>query len=191
MAEKKIDLFEEEEEFTLDEQKKTVDLTPENARFFRSEGGLISLELTDEGETKVYERVMLLRAFPITNPDEFISVREPTKRKTSRAKEVGMIRRASDFDEATNVLFHEELDKRYFTPQIHKIHSIKEKFSFYYWDVDTSAGHIVFLMNNPFNNIRILEDGRLLISDIDGSVFVIPDPKKLDAASYRRIEAYL
>jgi len=191
MADKKLDLLDEEEEFTLDEQKKTVDLTPENARFFRSEGGLISLELADEGETKVYERVMLLRAFPITNPDEFISVREPTKRKTSRAKEVGMIRRASDFDEATNALFSEELDKRYFTPQIYKIHSIKEKFSFYYWDVDTSAGHIVFLMNNPFNNIRILEDGRLLVSDIDGSVFVIPDPKKLDAASYRRIEAYL
>lgn len=185
-------LDEEDEEFSLEEERKAVDLTPANARFFRSEGGLISLEFTEEdGTKKIFERVMLLRAFPITNPDEFVSVREPTRKKTGKPKEIGMIRRVSDFDGTTNALFSEELDRRYFTPEIKKIRSVKEKFSFYYWDVETTAGNVVFLMNNPFNNIRVLVDGRLLITDVDGSVFVIPDPKKLDAASYHRIEAYL
>ena len=42
-----------------------------------------------------------------------------------------------------------------------------------------------------FSNIRILEDGRILINDIDGNVFGIQDPTKLDATSLKKIEIYL
>ena len=55
----------------------------------------------------------------------------------------------------------------------------------------TSAGNVTFVMNNPFSNIRILEDGRILINDIDGNVFGIQDPTKLDATSLKKIEIYL
>ena len=50
---------------------------------------------------------------------------------------------------------------------------------------------MTFVVNNPFGNIRILEDGRMFINDVDGNSFVIPDPKKLDPASYRKIDIYL
>ena len=40
------------------------------------------------------------------------------------------------------------------------------------------------LANNPFSNIRVLEDQRIYISDMDGNSFVIPDPTALDRASY-------
>ena len=47
------------------------------------------------------------------------------------------------------------------------------------------------MLNNPFSNISTLIDGRVFINDIDGNCFSVPEPKKLDPASYRKIEIYL
>ena len=176
----------------LENERVSIPLTPENAKFSRSGGGLITLDITnDKGEPEHFERVVILRSFPVTNPNEFLSVREPDSKKQGRGKEIGMIRHMSDFDEATQKLFEEELDRRYFTPELQKITSVKDKFGYLYWDVLTTAGHVTFVLNNPFSNIRILEDGRILINDIDGNVFQISDPKKLDPASLKKIEIYL
>lgn len=187
-----LDDDEDEGDLILEDERESIPLNNANARFFRSEGGLISLELTNEkGEKEMFERVIVLRAFPISNPTEFLSVREPDSRKMGRGKEIGMIRHMSDFDEETQTLFNEELDRRYFSPQLKKITSVKEKFGYMYWDAETSSGHVTFIMNNPFSNIRVLEDGRIIISDIDGNIFEIPDPKQLDSQSYKKIEIYL
>ncbi len=176
----------------LASQRVSIPLTPDNAWFTRSGGGLISLKIINsEGEEEEFERVVVLRSFPVTNPSEFLSVREPDSRKQGRGKEIGMIRRISDFSEDVQSLLREELNRRYFTPSIIKINSVKDKFGYLYFDAATSAGNITFVLNNPFSNIRILEDGRILIKDIDGNVFEIPDPKKLDAASLKKIEIYL
>lgn len=176
----------------LENQRVSIDLTPDNAKFTRSGGNLISLTITnDEGEEESFERVVVLRAFPVTNPNEFLSVREPDSKKQGRGKEIGMIRRITDFDEDTRALLTEELDRRYFTPQIQKIFSVKDKFGYLYWEAQTTAGHVTFVLNNPFSNIRVLEDGRILIHDIDGNVFEIHNPAKLDAASLKKIEIYL
>ena len=176
----------------LENERVSIDLAPENAKFKRSGGNLISLDIiNDKGEPESFERVVILRSFPVTNPDEFLSVREPDSKKQGRGKEIGMIRYMSSFDEETQALFREELDRRYFTPEIKKINSVKDKFGYLYWDVVTSAGNVTFVLNNPFSNIRILEDGRILINDIDGNVFQILEPQKLDSASLKKIEIYL
>lgn len=176
----------------LDEKRKSIPLTKDNAKFYRSKGGLISLELTnDDGEIEHFERVAVFRAFPITAPNEFLSVREVSIIKNEKGNEIGMIRYMSDFDEQTQQYFLEELDRRYFTPEVTKITSVKEKFGYSYWDCETTAGHIVFVLNNPFSNIRTLVDGRVFINDIDGNCFTVTDPSKLDTASYKKLEIYL
>jgi len=176
----------------LENERVSIPLTPANATFKRSGGGPISLDIiNDKGEPESFERVVMLRSFPVTNPNEFLSVREPDSRKQGRGKEIGMIRRMSEFDEATQKLFLEELDRRYFTPTIQKINSVKEKFGYLYWEVITTAGNVTFVLNNPFSNIRVLEDGRILINDIDGNVFQILEPQKLDSTSLKKIEIYL
>lgn len=174
------------------EKRISVDLTPDNAVFSLSSGGLISLEVTTEQYGKAFfERVLPVRAFPITEPDEFISIREPDSKDKGRGAEIGMIRRISDFDEKTQELILSELDRRYFTPVIKKIFKVVEKFGYLYFDVETVAGKISFVMNNPYSNFRTFEDGRLFLYDIDGNCFEIPDPSKLDKASLKRIEIYL
>ena len=176
----------------LEDARVSVPLTMENAEFFRSPSGLVSLKLKNaKGETEEFERVVAIRCFPVTNPNEFVSIREPDSKKQGRGKEIGMIRRMSEMSEETQKLLEEELYRRYFTPEITKITGMKEKFGYSYWDVETTAGKVTFVLNNPFSNIRVLEDNSVFINDIDGNCFKIADPAKLDAASLRRIEVYL
>lgn len=186
------------EEYTSEEieemfnKRQSVPLTPQNARFYRSGGGLISLELKNaDGETENFERVVVIRSFPVSNPDDYISIREPSTKRRGNGSEIGMIRNINEFDTATVALLREELERRYFTPEIKKIYSMKEKFGYSYCDVLTSAGKITFVLNNPYSNIRTLENKSVLISDMDGNCFMIPDPEKLDKASYKKIEIYL
>ena len=189
-------MAEENSENLFENERKSIPLTPENANFKRSEGGLISLNLKNTGENgeikeEFFERIVIFRCFPITNPDEFLSVREPDSKKMGRGKEIGMIRYMKDFPEEQQKLFTEELDRRYFSPEIIKIHSVKDKFGYTYWDAETDAGNMTFILNNPFSNIRLLEDGRIFIHDIDGNSFQIKEPSKLDANSFKKIEIYV
>lgn len=193
MADTKVlDKQDENLEDLFFKKRKSVDLTPYNASFFRSEGGLVSLKLKNEdGEEEFFERVLPIRSFPITEPEEFISIREPETKDKGKGDEIGMIRRMSDFPDGVQSLLREELSRRYFTPELLKIFSVKEKFGYSYWEVQTSSGKISFVMTNPSSNIRTLEDGRVFIHDIDGNCFAITDPSKLDKASFRHIEIYM
>ena len=193
MDEKKMSSDETlEEEIDIFYKRPSVTLNVENARFYRSGGGLISLDLKGEGgETEKFERVVAIRSFPITDPDAFISIREPDSAEHEKGAEIGIIPDINSFDGDTVALLREELDRRYFTPKILKIYSMKEKLGHYYWEVKTDAGKFSFVLRNAGSNIRTLEDGRVLIFDIDGNCFEIPDTDKLDKASYRKIEVYL
>ena len=169
----------------------SVELTPVNAFFKESEGGLISMTLKKGDREEFFERVVPVRAFPVSEPDSFISIREPDTKDVGKGAEIGLIENLSDFDEKSVLLIKKELDKRYFTPEIQKIYSIKEQFGYLYFDVLTSAGKSSFVMNNPSSNIRVLEDKRSLIYDIDGNCFEIPEISKMDKASFKKIEIYL
>ena len=176
----------------LFEHRVSLELTPENAKFTRSAGGLISLEVTQpSGKVEFFERVVPVRAFPISSPDTFIAIREPDTQLGGRGAEIGMIETLSIFPSDMAELIRIELERRYFTPAVKKIHGLREKFGYCYWDVTTSAGRVEFIMNNPTSNIRTLEDGRVFMYDIDGNCFTIEDPKKLDKHSYKKVEIYL
>ncbi len=170
----------------------SLELIPENAQFRRSQGGLISLELIrPTGERDFFERIVPVRAFPISAPESFISIREPDSRTGGRGAEIGMIEDPTRFPAEVAELLRDELSRRYFTPAIRKIHSFREKFGFCYWDVTTAAGRIEFIMTNPTGSIRTLEDGRVFLYDIDGNCFTVEDPTALDKRSYRMLENYL
>ena len=165
---------EDDGDLILEDTRVSVEITAENTKFKRSPSGLVSLELTrPDGKIEEFERIVAIRCFPVTNPQEFVSVREPDSKKKGRGKEIGMIRRMADMPKEPQELL------------------MKEKFGYSYWDVDTTAGRVTFVLNNPFSNIRVLEDNSVFINDIDGNCFKIPDVAKLDAQSLRKIEIYL
>lgn len=181
-----------EKDEVLFDKRESVELTPDNATFFRSAGGLVSLTLKHEdGADETFERIVPVRAFPVTEPDEFIAIREPDVHGGGDGEEIGMIRRLADFDETTVKLLCDELERRYFAPVITKINGVKEKFGYIYFDAETSAGKVSFVMNNPTSNVRTLEDDRTRLYDVDGNCFEIPEIAKLDKASLHKIELYL
>ena len=83
---------------------------------------------------KVAERIFLSRAFPFDMPFEYISVLDKD------SKEYGIIRRISDFDEESAAIIRAELARKYFAPHITKINSLKERFGYSYWEVESDRG---------------------------------------------------
>ena len=174
------------------EKRPSVALSPQNAVFSRSVGGLLSMKLTKaDGTMEEFERVIPVRAFPITDPDSFICIREPDTRKKGKGEEIGMIERLADFDASAQELILEELERRYFAPSVKKIHSLHEKYGYLYFDVTTSAGRAEFIMSNPSGSFRTLEDGRIFMYDIDGNCYCVQNPAALDKTSLKKIEIYL
>lgn len=153
-------------------------LDPSECAFERTPGGLLALEV--DGER--YPRVALHRAFPFTLGDRYISVRDPD------GKEIGIIEDLEAFPPETADAVREELDRRYFTPEIIRIKSMKEEFGYSYWDVVTDRGERRFTVRDLQRNLLLLSERRLLLIDVDGNRFAIPDYTALDAAGRRIIE---
>ena len=166
-------------ERSLEEIMKTVWLTPENATFERR-GGLLWLTL-DGKET----RVSLRRDFPFEELWAYISV------LNSEEEEIGLIRLVDLFGEETRTLLREELERRYYAPVILRIVSLKERYGFSYWKVETAEGEIEFTMHDTYKNLIHIDSKRLILLDVDGNRFEIPDVSALDRKSYRKIELYL
>ena len=166
-------------ERSLEEIMKTVWLTPENAAFERR-GGLLWLTL-DGKET----RVSLRRDFPFEELWSYISVLNPEE------EEIGLIRSVDLFGEETRTLLREELERRYYAPVILRIVSLKERYGFSYWKVETAEGEVEFTMHDTYKNLIHIDAKRVILLDVDGNRFEIPDVSALDKKSARKIELYL
>ncbi len=162
-------------------------LHDENAVFSLSRGGLLSLRLKRGEESITYDRVAVLRAFPLTAPNEFLSVRLPSDMQN----EIGMIERLSDLSGESRALVEEELRRRYMIPKIKKILALRRRGGLLRLTVESDLGKRSLTMRDEATSVRILEGGRVLLSEINGCLYEIEDPKKLDKASYRRIEVFL
>lgn len=161
-------------------------LKPENSVFRVTKGGLVELEYKNaEGKTEVFSPVILQLAFPFMKPREYISVFAPDK------KEVGIIEKLDGFDTETETILFKELRRRYFTPVIKKIVSIKERFGFSYWKVDTDKGEINFAVSDTYKSIIRFSAERYIIIDADGNRYSINNINELDGQSVKKLEMYI
>ena len=151
------------------------------ARFRPTAGGLVSLELDDA----LYPKVDVYLSFPFTFSEQFISIRD------EEGEEIGLIRDLSELDPVSRKAVQEELNWRYFTPKIQRITSYKEEFGHTYWGVITERGKENFVTRGRDQAIRVISEYRILIIDVSGNRFEIPDLKKLDNRSRMYVEALL
>jgi len=184
--------------FKLQNELLMMKLTGEaKEKYEASKAGMLSDIKKDEEEDKPadkkeekkpedeYFRVYLHRAFPFDDPGEYISVQNYDK------KEVGLIKSTSEFDAETEKMLLRELDIKYYAPKILKIHSVKERFGFSYWTVTTDNGDMQFTLQDTYRSMMKVSVTRIIISDIDGNRYEIPNVEALDHKSYRKIELYL
>lgn len=169
------------EEILTEEMLELKFLNGSNASFKATKGGFASLAF----EGREYKRVNFRRAFPFSSPDSFISVRECG----GKEREIGMIKNLSDFDGETVDLIKKQLDIGYFMPKIIGITKVKEEYGYSYWDVTTDRGGCRFTADS--NGVVKLSPTRLIISDVDGNRFELPDVTKLSAKELRMIDLYI
>lgn len=159
-----------------------------NAVFKRTEGGFVSLDYTDkEGKVQHYDRVSVYRTFPMSDPDIFISIRESDE----KAREIGVVKELKAVKSETAEILREQLNLRYFVPQIERIIDIKSEYGYAYFDVVTDFGRCRFAIHMSGGGVVHLSDTRKMITDIDGNRFEIKDVSKLTPAELKKIDLFL
>ena len=158
-------------------------ITPENARFSRTEGGFVALDF----EGKTYRRIGVYLTFPLTNPDEYISIREADE----KAKEIGVIAKLEDLDKDQGDMIREQIKLRYFTPTITKVIDVKDEYGYAYWNVITTFGACRFTTGMGGDSVVSLSDARILILDIDGNRYEIADFNALSPAEKKKLDIFI
>ncbi len=158
----------------------------EKIKFSRTEGGILTLEYDGEN----YPDVILQRAFPLSRPFEYISVKTSAVHK-DMSNELGIIRDVNTLSEENRKLVEEELAQRYFVPEITGIETLKDEFGQVYMDVVTNAGKKKIAIPNSTANFIRLGENRLLLIDFDGNRYEIPEISSLDRKSRRLLEVVI
>lgn len=181
-----LDLQEFDEEELKRESEEVLQmrfLTSENAVFTRTEGGFLALKT---GE-KEYDRVGVYLTFPLTNPDEFISVREADE----KAKEIGMIQSIKDLKPGEQEMIREQVRLRYFMPVIRKVMDVKDEYGYAYWHVMTDFGVCRFTTHMGGDAVVNLGDARYQITDIDGNRYELPDLYSLTVMERKKLDLFI
>lgn len=156
-------------------------LKPEETTFYETDGKLLAMKVGD----KEFPRVQLHYSFPHSNNGLFISVRDADE------NEVGMIRTLDDFDAKTVELLKHYLELRYFAPKITSINNVRDEFGYTFWDTKTTEGDCRFVVRKDGKSVVNVSSNEVLIVDVDGNRFVIPDITKLPEKETRMVELYL
>ena len=181
-----LDLHEFDEEALKKESEELLEmrlLTGENAEFTRTAGGFIALKMGD----KEYSRVGVYLTFPLTNPEEFISIREADE----KAKEIGLIESLSKFPQEQQEMLREQIKLRYFMPVITKVLDVKDEYGYAYWNVMTTFGACRFTTQMSGDVVIHLSDSRLLVTDIDGNRYEIPDFYQLGVMERKKLDLFI
>ena len=152
-------------------------------KFERTEGGFVNLFC----KGSLHKSVKVVRLFPFTDADKYISIREGDE----RAKEIGIIEDLNAMPEETQKILREQLAINYFTPVIKKIYSIKDEYGYAYFHVLTDKGECKFAINMASNAVTKLSDDRLIISDLDENRFEIRDVNELTMKERKRLDMFL
>ena len=175
----------EENKIVNEQSAHILRLDGQNA-LFAEKNGFLALTLKSGGEEKDYGRIFLHRAFPFELGFEFISVLDDEK------NEIGMIYDVSDFDEESRAIIVKEIERKYYSPAIKEIKSLKERYGFSYWKVTLEDGREQsFTMQDTYKNILHTSADSIILVDVDSNRYTVKSISGLGAKSYRKIELYL
>ena len=181
-----LDLQEFDEEALKKESEEVLHmrfLTSENAVFTRTEGGFLALKTED----KEYDRVGVYLTFPLTNPEEFISIRETDE----KAKEIGVIRNLKDMKKEEQEMICEQVRLRYFMPVIRKVMDVKDEYGYAYWHVLTDFGVCRFTTHMGGDAVINIGGARYQITDIDGNRYELPDLYALTVMERKKLDLFI
>jgi len=130
------------------------------------------------------EPVVPVRAFPLTAPDQGVSLVAGDGRERLWVDELSAV------PEPARRLLQEVLAVRDFAPTLLALQKVSSFGVPSTWSVSTDRGDTAFVLKAE-EDIRRLEDGSLLIASAAGVQFRVPQPAALDRASRKLLERFL
>ena len=147
----------------------------------RNAAGRLVLTTADK---QVHEGVTPVRAFPLSGPDDGLSLVGPD------GHELAWFEQLSALPGDMRSLLEQDLALRDFAPRIQRLGGVSSFATPSTWDVDTDRGPARLLLKAE-EDIRRLPGGGLLITDGHGLHFRIDDLGTLDKASRRMLDRFL
>lgn len=154
--------------------------------FYATEGGFTGLKYKGED----YKHIILRRIMPLQQPMEYISVAD------SDSKEIGILKAIADLPKNQQDVVIHELDNRYYSPEVLEVMSVQDKLGYVYMEMrlrnkqgkeyDKSCA-----VKDVSRNIRMLSNTSIIIFDVDGNRYVVPDLSELNKQSLRKLDSYL
>ena len=131
-----------------------------------------------------HTKVEPVRSFPINETSRYIALLD------DEGNEIGIVEDVKKLTSQSRDVLMEELQKRYFMPKITKINSLEGHFGVTEWNVETAQGDVEFGMRSRYD-IVTLENGRVLIKDVDGNRYEIENYNKLDLKSIALLQTQI
>jgi hypothetical protein len=155
-------------------------LDPAKTKIFR--GSFDMLHVSVEGpQSSLFRGVFAVRAFPVSHPDQFISLRyiDPTD---NHEHEIGVIENVSTFPPDAQELILHTLSRHYYESTITGIRSVKWQYNLLFFEVETTRGQQSFMMRWAYDRaVAYGEKGKVLL-DVFDNRYVIPNVEALPAA---------
>lgn len=128
------------------------------------------------GADEVHENVKVARAFPLSEPDRYLSF------LTSEGKEIGMVTEMKGMENSSRRIVEEELEFLYFTPVVQKINAVESRHGAMTWELVTDRGERTVYVKDR-GDVRRLPGRRVLFTDVHGMKYDLPDYARLDERS--------
>lgn len=148
----------------------------DEARFTKKDMCLVDVEFFG-GE--IIENLEPRRLFPVSGLRQYITLLD------SEGKEHAIIRSLDSLMPDSVKVIEEALTEYYLIPKITRLLDVYEKYGVIKWTVDTDRGEQTFSIRNPFNDIKVLYDGRVLVRDSNDNRYEIPDYRVMDKKSLK------
>jgi hypothetical protein len=154
-------------------------------------GRASSLRLENQGDGRLLAvvggrtvAVKLRQCFPWSEPTRFVSLRD------SDDKEVALIDAPTSLDTESRQAFELALAEAGFVLDVTRVLEIEEEIEIRQWTVETKQGNRSF-QTHLDDWPRVLPSGGLLIRDVAGDLYRLPEPETLDKKSRALLWAFV
>lgn len=157
-------------------------MTPEMLNLFYHPKDRLRLTI---GDDRSYHTVKPVWSAPLSRPETYLSLLD------GKGQEIATLPDPKVLPPDSLAAAREELRRRYLTATVSTITHAKQEFGATYWSLQTDRGPRECVTQNLQENAVWLSPSHLLLLDVDGNRFELPDIARMDEQSRRYIATIL
>ncbi len=157
-------------------------MDPKTLKLFYSPKDRLRLTIDDD---RSYPTVKPAWAAPLSRPNAYLALLD------EKGDEIVLLEDPAQLPPDSLEAVNAELRRRYLTSTVLSVTSARQEFGATYWGVMTDRGERDFVTQNLQENAQWFSPTHLLLIDVDGNRFEIPDLEALDQRSLALVHAIL